>query len=76
MADFGGNVGLWIGASIFTILEIVELLTKMCVSKIDRKNKGVMKRLFKDSRRKKKNNKNKSEKEQREVPLQEKETLA
>ena len=76
MADFGGNVGLWIGASIFTILEIVELLTKMCVSKIERKNRGVMRRIFKDSRRRKKNNNDKSEYGQTEVPLQEKETLA
>ena len=74
MADFGGNVGLWIGASIFTILEIVELLTKMCVSKIDRKNGGVMKRLFKDSQKNK--NKKNSDNGQTEMPLQEKETLA
>ena len=74
MADFGGNVSLWIGASIFTILEIVELLTKMCISKIDRKNRGIWKRIFKDSRSN--NLKKKSENEQTEVALHEKETLA
>ena len=74
MADFGGNVGLWIGASIFTILEIVELLTKMCVSKVHKKNSGAMERVFRDS--KKNNKKKKSNQRPAEVTLQEKETLA
>ena len=39
-SDFGGNVGLWVGASIFTILEFIELFSKICMSKVVRTGKG------------------------------------
>ena len=59
MADFGGNMGLWIGASIFTILELVELFTKIIVSFIQRNNEGCCKcaqnSKIKNTRKKKKN---------------------
>ena len=60
MADFGGNVGLWIGASIFTILEFVELFTKICVSKLCRTEKCQKpgKSLFKDNSQRKRRNGN------------------
>ena len=41
MADFGGNVGLWIGASIFTILEILEFFTKVGIILCRRKGKDI-----------------------------------
>ena len=57
MADFGGNLGLWIGASIFTILEFVELFAKICVSKMQRTNRchGANDDLFMDNRNQKQN---------------------
>ena len=80
MADFGGNLGLWIGASIVTVLEIVELFTKICVSKIQRTDNGrcrtARKSLFKDSRRRKRSKKSEVSGNQVELPLKEKEALA
>ena len=71
LADIGGNVGLWIGASIFTVLEILELLTKMGVSKVQGVEhgslSGVRKKLFHEKRRR--NNKKRNNNQQ-EVPLQ------
>ena len=76
MADFGGNLGLWIGASIVTVLEIVELFTKICVSKIQRTDNGRCRALFKDSSERKRRKKSEVSGNQVELPLKEKEVLA
>ena len=78
MADFGGNFGLWVGASICTILEFVELFAKICVSKMQRTNRchGAQDDLFQDTRRKRKKKKNDQNGNPQEIPLQAREAMA